>query len=263
MKTGRARGFLSNLRTSDKIILGVVAAMLVATIALNILERCGLSLLNAPVMLFLPILALFALVGWGVYALIRRIRNNVAKIAAGGVGVLVLFGALILVFAYLSFVAYTAMPHHYRTVTDPNGGHRLAIIWRFDSDPERNEASVNERIAARLEAYPDSDPETVADDVTVAFEAYPQVLGLFYRTNADVEGQVFLAYTGNIAPLSVIESAEAEEPAEGEAAEEAQVIETPHGTMMMEWLDDNTTAHFYVQDPGVAEGGECTVRFDR
>ena len=30
---------------------------------------------------------------------------------------------------------------------------------------------------------------------------------------------------------------------------------------MLEWLDDEATAHFYVKDPGTAEGGECTVRF--
>ena len=31
--------------------------------------------------------------------------------------------------------------------------------------------------------------------------------------------------------------------------------------MMLEWLEDNTVAHFYVKDPGTAEGVECTLRF--
>ena len=35
----------------------------------------------------------------------------------------------------------------------------------------------------------------------------------------------------------------------------------PIGTMMLEWLEDDTVAHFYVENAGVAEGGECTVRF--
>lgn len=257
MKPSKTKGLLSSFRTSDKIILGVIAAVVLATAVLSVLERCGLSLINAPVTLFLPVFALFALVGWGAYALIRRIHGRVTKIVAGGAVAMLLLVVLMLGFTYLSFVTYTAMPHHYKTVNDPDGGHRLAIMWRFDSDAERNEASVEARKAARLESYPDSDPDTIADDVSVAFEAYPQVLGLFYRANAAVEGKVYLAYTGNIVPLNTVEGAE------DEGAENAQVIETPHGTMMLEWLDDNATAHFYVQDPGVAEGGECTVRFDR
>ena len=33
------------------------------------------------------------------------------------------------------------------------------------------------------------------------------------------------------------------------------------GTMMVEWLEDESVAHFYVDNPGVAEGGELFVRF--
>ena len=286
--------FLSAFRRSDKIILGVIAAMVAATVILNLLSRFGLTLINQPIMLFLPIVALLALVGWGAFALIRRIKSRAVKVAVGGFAVLALLMLVTLGFTYLSFVTYTAMPHAYKTLTDPDGGHPLVLMWEFDSDAERNEQSVTDRKAARLEAYPDSDPETLADDVTVAFTAYPKaLLGLFYRSNADVEGKVFLAYTGNIAAMNVIEpaateaaeaTAQAEPTRESESAGQAEavssegadarataqpepaaepvVIQTPHGTMMMEWLEDNTVAHFYVKDPGVAEGGECFVRFN-
>lgn len=269
--------FFSALRRSDKIVLGVIAAMVAATVILNVLSRCGLTLINEPVMLFLPIVALLALIGWGAFALIRRIKSRGVKIAVGGFAVLAMLVLVTLGFTYLSFVTYTAMPHAYKTLTDPDGKHPLVVMWQFDSDAERNETSVADRKAARLEAYPDSDPETLADDVTVAFTAYPKaLLGLFYRSNADVEGKVFLAYTGNIAAMNVIEPAAPEDGAEStetpaeteatgaepEAEAEPQVIQTPHGTMMMEWLEDNTVAHFYVKDPGTAEGGECTVRFE-
>ena len=247
--------FLSALRRSDKILLGIVTALFVATIILNVMQRCGLSLINAPVILFLPIAALLLLIAWGGWALIRRIQSRVARIAAGVIGALALLLVVTLGVTYLSFVAYTALPHAYKTVTDPEGGHPLVVMWQFDSDAERNETSVAERTAARLEAYPDSSPDTTPDDVTVAFSAYPKALGLFYRSKADVEGKVFLAYTGNIAAKDVIQ------PEEGSDAE-PQVVETPHGTMMLEWLEDNAVAHFYVKDPGTAEGGECTVRFE-
>lgn len=289
--------FLAALRRSDKIILGIVAAMVVATVALNLLKRFGLTLINEPIMLFLPIAALLVLVGWGAFALIRRIQSRGVKVAVGGFAVLALIVLVTLGFTYLSFVTYTAMPHAYKTLTDPDGKHPLVVMWAFDSDPERNEQSVEARKAARLEAYPDSDPQTLADDVTVAFTAYPKaLLGLFYRSSADVEGKVFLAYTGNIAAMNVIEaqpaaqaeataeteasaepeataeaaqaeavslaSADAQATAEAEPAAEPVVIQTPHGTMMLEWLEDNTVAHFFVKDPGTAEGGECMVRFE-
>ena len=282
---------LSRLRRSDKIILGIIAALLVVIVILNVMDRVGLKLVNAPLMLYLPILALLALVGWGAFALIRRIKGRVTKVVVGSCVVMVTMIALLVGFTYLGLVTYTAMPHAYKTLSDPSGAHKLVVLWRFDDDVERNEQSIQARKEARLAAYPDSDTETVADDVTVAFDAYPTALGgLFYRANAGVEGEVYLAYTGNIVPMNTVAEtvaateapaktkalaatdapADAEPEAVGTAAEapaettaEVEIIDTPHGTMMLEWLDDGTAAHFYVQDPGVAEGGECTVRFGK
>ena len=286
MKEENNSSLLSRLRRSDKIILGVISLLLLVTVVLGILDRCGISLINTPIMLFLPVMALFGLICWGAYALIRRMRSGVVKIVAGICVAMVMFLLMALAVTYLSFVTYTVMPHQYKVLADPEGKHRLVVLWRFDTDAEHNEATIEARKAARLEAYPESDPETTPDDICVSFDAYPRVLGMFYRSKADVEGTVSLAYTGNIVPMDTLkpaaqeaaETAETAEPAETaegaasteapvstEAAEpvEVQVIETPHGTMMLEWLDDNKTAHFYVKDPGVAEGGECTVRFAR
>jgi len=246
--------FFSRFRTSDKVILGVVTMLVLATIVLNILQACGLTLINQAITLFVPVVALFVLVAWGVYALIRRISSRGVRLTVGVVAAMLAMLVAMVGYTYMSFVAFTVLPHHYRTMTDANGGHSMAVLWRFESDADHNEASIAERKAARLEAYPDSGEDTRGDDFTVAFQAYPRVAGLFYRSNADVQGKVYLAYTGNVAGLDVIQ------PAEGSDAEPV-TIQTPHGTMMLEWLDDNATAHFYVKDPGVAEGGECTVRF--
>ena len=246
--------FLSRMRTSDKVLLGVVTVLLVLTIVLNILQGFGLSLINQPVMLFVPVLALFVLVAWGFYALVRRISSRGVRLTVGIVAAMLAMLVMIVGYTYLSFLTYTVMPHKYSTLTDADGGHRMVVLWQFDMDSEHSEASIAQRKAARLEAYPDSGEDTRGDDFIVTFQAYPQVAGLFYRSKADVQGKVYLAYTGNVGQMDYIE------PAEGSDAEPV-VIKTPHGTMMLEWLDDNSTAHFYVKDPGVAEGGECTVKF--
>lgn len=275
MKSSK-KGFLGRFRTLDKVILGVISALVLVTVVLNAMDRFGLKLVNASLMLYLPVVTLLALVGWGAYALIRRMKGRVAKIAVGSLAVMLVMIAVMVGFAYLSLVTYTALPHAYKTLADSSGKHKVVVLWQFDSDAERNESSIEARKQARLEAYPDSDPETIGDDVTVVFEAYPSALmGLFYRANADVEGRVYLAYTKNVAPMNAIETpAETAAPtAAADGGEEeavgaqataepaqARLIDTPHGTLMLEWPDADT-AHFYVQDAGVAEGGEITVRF--
>ena len=284
--------FFSRLSTVDKIVLGVIALLAVVTVILNILDGAGLKLSNAPLMLYLPIVALVALVVWGGTALIRRINGKVTKIVVGSCAVMVLMIALMVGFTYLSLVTYTALPHAYKTLSDPSGKHTLLVLWQFDADSQRNEESIQQRKDARRALYPETTEETIAD-VTVAFEAYPLALGgLFYRSNADAEGRVYLAYTGNVAPMNSLESAlptpaptgaaattaapaETEAPVETAAPAETaaaaataeaapvELIDTPHGTMMLEWLDDDTTAHFYVKDPGTAEGGEYTLRLGK
>ncbi len=246
--------FLSRLRTSDKVLLGVVTLLLVVTIILNILQACGLSLINQAVMLYVPVLALFALVAWGIFALVRRISSRGVRLTVGIVAAML--GMLVMMVGYTWFYSFTLMmyPHEYKPKSPLPGNHNLVVLWQFDTDVEHSEASIAQRKAARLEAYPDSGEDDRADDYTVIFRVYPRVAGIFYRSNVDVEGKVYLACTGNVIPLDVIQ------PAEGSDAEPV-TIETPHGTMMLEWLDDNSTAHFYVKDPGTAEGGECTVKF--
>ena len=71
-------------------------------------------------------------------------------------------------------------------------------------------------------------------------------LGLFYRSKADVEGEIWL----------IVDTA-AEPAGEDGARQEAPA----RGTLMVEWQEEESVAHFYVDGPGVGEGGECTVRF--
>ena len=231
------------LRSSDKIVLGIIAVMIVLIIALNIMQSNGLSLINGALMLYLPVLSMFVQVGWVAYALIRRISRGTVKLIVGCLVGFAMFLVLMLGFTYVSFLANVTIPRQYTKLKSPSGEHTLVVLRILDPNEER----IEQRKAARLAADPDGNQEIIAADWGYIYRAYPQgFLGLFYRSNADVEGEVYLTYRDGIAHIAE----------EGETAEPE-----PIGAMMLEWLDDGNTAHFYVDNPGVAEGGECFVRF--
>ena len=51
-------------------------------------------------------------------------------------------------------------------------------------------------VTGEYEFDPEGDPEIIADDWCYRFTAYPSAGRFFYRNNADVEGQVTIAYSG-------------------------------------------------------------------
>lgn len=242
MKKDHSERWRPALRTADKVILGVLGVLVVLIIALSIFQRCGLMPVNGAIVLYLPVLALFVLVGWGIYALVRRIGNHTVKLVVGGVLAMLAVLLLVVVFTYISYMAFYVIPQRYTAVASPSGEHKVLVMRTFDTDEAHTEA----RKAARLEANPGDDPEEDRiEDLGYVYRAYPQVLGIFYKANADVEGEVYLA----------IDAIATEEGAD------VQATDAPHGTLMVEWLDDGATAHFFVDQPGVAEGGDCYVRF--
>ena len=226
----------------DKVLLGAMAVMSVVLIVVSVLQRCGLSMINGTLMLYLPMIGVLVLVGWLAYRLVRKIKNRTVKVAVTVVLALVLALGMVLVSSYLSFMAALTVPQRFAMLTSPSGKHKVVVMRQVDTDESR----LNARRAARLEADPDGDAEYVLQDYGYVYRAYPTALGLFYRTNADVEGEVYLAVD---APA---------EPAEEDGVQK----EAPaHGTLMVEWLEEESVAHFYVDSPAVGEGGECTVRF--
>lgn len=237
MKSKQGRRFsLSAMRMSDKIILGALATLVVVLIVLSIMQRCGLSLINGALMMYLPFVALFLLIGWGVYALVRRLKNRVAKIAVTSLAVLAIFLGVVWVFTGLASLVFFVVPQRYAVVKSPSGARELVVLRVFDSDQDR----VSARQAARLAANPDSPEALRPGDLCQIYSAFPRALGVFYRSNADVEGELRLAYSDPASP------------------EEGAL---PVGTLKLEWLDDEATAHFFVEDPGPEEGGDLYVRF--
>lgn len=232
-----------SLNTADKVILGILGALAVVIIAVNVMYRCGLALINGAVMMDLPLIALAVLVGWGGYALIRRIRKPVVRTVVASLAALLMLVAVVLVVSYASYVSYYTVPQKYATVRSPSGARKVVVMRGFDIDSARSD----QRKAARLEADPEGSQDLAPEDIIMLYRAYPEVLGLFYRVDADVEGEVCLAYADGAAAGD----------GDGSAAEAPA-----HGTLMVDWLDDEATAHFYAENPGVAEGGDCYVRFE-
>lgn len=215
-----------NLSTGDR-AAGVIAILLVVAMAvLAVLRSMHIELIRGEFMLFIPFLLVFLALGWGVSAIVRRIARPTLRTVVGVVLSLALVFLAMVAFSYLSFVATLTVPQAYNRVTSPSGARRLVVLRRLDDDEER----VQARRDARLEADPESDPEIIADDWCYAFTAYPTAGGIFYRSDADVEGAITIAYASG-------------------------------GTLMVEWSDDEREAHFFVEGPGVGEGGDVYVRF--
>ena len=233
-----------NLRQSDKILLVVAAVLLVVIILLHVLNAFGLALINGALSLYLPMLLLFVLLGWGVYALIRRARRKVVKTVLTSVSIMVGLVALILAFTYVAYLSYYTVPQKYAILASPTGARKVAVMRVFDVNGDRTEA----RRAARYEAAPETGEALIPEDVMVIYKAYPRVLGLFYNAKASVEGEVYLAY---------------EQPTVPSADEAAKTPVQPagHGRLMVEWLDDEAAVRLYTEDAGVSEGGECVLTF--
>ena len=270
MKKKESRTRFFTLRPSDKLVLCLIAVMVLVIIVLSIMQRAGLSLIRGELMVFLPFLALAVLVGWGAVALLRLIRNRTAKTIVSAVVILALVVVAALAFLYVSFMTTITVPQRYATLTSPNGTHKLVVLRTLDPDTDRIEA----RRAARLANDPDGSQEIIAADWGYIYRPYPVAMGVFYRNNANLDGEVYLTYDGAMAADEGTEAADTDttaeseatsstddtaEPAAAEDAANAQIVR--RGTLMMEWLDENTV-HFFVQDPGVSEGGECTLSFE-
>ena len=209
----------------DRVAAVALALLIVLNIALNILQRAHLSLIHGEVYLFLPLLTVFLLLGWGASALFRRIGNRTAKVVVGIVLGLVLFAVVIFGFSYVSFVATVTIPQQFTVVKSP-AGKRLVVLRRLDTEEDR----INARRDARIAADPEGDPEITVSDWGYVFKAYPRVAGLFYRDDVESEGEVVIGYASD-------------------------------ATLMVEWAETGDQARFYVENPQEQDGGELIVKY--
>ena len=208
------------------IFLAAIGVLTLLLVVLSVMYRNGIALIQGEVLLFLPFIIGLLFPAWGLYALHAHIRRKGLRIALTLILGLALFMLLVLGFSYLNFVGVFTVPRQCGVVRSPDGAHTMVVLRQMDGDPEHMEV----RRDARLAADPEADPELGAADYTYIYAAYPRVAGMFYSTKVDTEGEIRMGYTSE-------------------------------AKLMVEWLDDNQTAHFFIENPEPGDEGEWTVRF--
>ena len=210
------------LTGGDRIVVWVLLVLLVLTVVLMVLNMMNLRLVAGELYLFLPTMVLLLLIGWGGSALWRRMKPGGARKAVGAVLLIVMSLVVMVTVSLVSMFASINVPHKYFTVS--NEGHSLVVMRALDGNEER----FNARHDARLAAYPDSNPELIAEDWGYAYTAFkPALMGLFYRPDTLLEGEVYIGYTSK-------------------------------AELMAEWEGD--VGHFFIKNPEIGDEGEMRAK---
>ena len=216
------------LSRSTVAVLCVIGALAVFSVALSMLYRSGIALINGSLLLFLPFFIAYALMAWGAFKLYKRVQRRAARIAVlAGLGS-VMFILLVLGFSYLSLMGSVTLPSQTGLVRSPDGSRTLVVLRQLDADEERMEL----RRAARLAEDPEGDPELTYADYGYLYAAYPRVAHFFYDVRVEAEGELHMGY-------------------------ESQA------TLMVEWLDDDTRARFFIENPEPGDEGEWIVSLEK
>ena len=211
------------LNTVDKIILVVLAVLMVAMTALSIMSRCGLMLINGSLYILGAFAGIALILFWVGYALVRRIKKRTTRMAVTILLAVVLFILITIAVAFISMFTSLTIPVEFDTVV--KGERQVVILRGYDVNEERMELRYQERISNN----PDGNTELSLEDYGFCYYAYPKVMGIFYRADADVEGEIYISQNSD-------------------------------ATLMIEWPDENT-ARLFVSDPGLCDGGEWYLRY--
>jgi len=210
------------LTGGDRIVAWTLMVMVALTIALVVLNALNLRLVAGELYLFLPMMVLLLLIGWGGSALWRRMRPGTVRKVVGAVLIAAMALVVMLALSFTTMFAGINVPRKYITLT--NEGHSLVVLRALDSDQTR----IDARYAARREADPESNPEMTAEDWGYTYTAYkPALLGLFYKPDTLLEGEVHIGYVSK-------------------------------AELMVEWEDD--VGHFFIKNPQAGDEGEMRAR---
>lgn len=221
MKENKSKTRFS-LTGGDRIVAFVLMFLVIVSLALAGLDALGLSLVFGELYLFLPMTAALLLVGWGLSALWRRLKNRVVRYIVGALMILLMTLLLTLALTYGGLYSGLTLPKQYAVVSDD--GHSLVVLRVLDPDQSR----IDARHAARLAADPGGDSEITAEDWGYTYTAYARAgLGLFYRPDSLIEGEVHIGYASR-------------------------------AELMVEWMDG--VGHFFIKNPEIGDDGEMRAR---
>lgn len=217
-KKERRTGFTGG----DRIVLYMLLALAIAIVVVLVLNGLSMRLVAGELYLFLPLAVVLLLLGWGVSLLWRRMKPGALRKAVGAVLVVAMLILVMLATTYVTLFAGMNIPRKFAVVS--NDGHSLLVMRVLDSDEGRIEA----RHAARLAADPESDQAVTTADWGFTYLAYaPKVMGLFYRPDSLIEGEVHIGYASK-------------------------------AELMVEWEDD--VGHFFIKNPETGDDGEMRAK---
>lgn len=232
---------LNNFSFKKCITRGVLISLCVAVgsgivqLALELFKRNGLELINEAIYYVFSGITMTA-ASLALMLFLRRIPRTAYVRRMFTILVVVMIATIwMTVYMWMPY-----LPYHYATCE--NAGNKVAIMRHFTLNEEisarLNEASaayMAEAEAAAAEAQANGEaveevPNTVTDtELLCSYAAYPVKMGIFFDTNADIEGNVYTLFGAT----SV--------------------------TIRIDWPQDNV-AHLYVEG---AEGeGESTTTLD-
>lgn len=211
------------LNTVDKVILIVLIVLMVLMAAVSIMSRFGLMLINGSLYILGAFAGLVILLGWGGYVLVRVFKKRSTRLVMGTLVSVVIFLLTVVGVSFITMFSAISIPSEFDTVV--NGDRKVVILKGYDIDEERMALRFNERAKQNPGVEITESPE----DYGFCYYAFPKAMGIFYRADADVEGEVYIG-------------------------------QNSQARLMIEWTDENT-AHLFVDNPGIADGGDWYLRY--
>jgi len=211
------------LNKVDKIIIVILLVLMLAMAALSIMSRFGYVLINGSLYILGGFAGIVIILGWGGYRIVRIFKSRNTRLVVGTLASVALLVLITIGTTFISMFASFSIPAEFDTIV--NGEKKVVILRGFDVNEDR----VILRRDARIANDPESPKEEISSDFGYCYYAYPKALGIFYRADAETEGEIYVAQES-----------------------EAQ--------LMIEWPDENT-AHLFIENAGVGEGGDWYVYF--
>lgn len=223
MNEQKKAGFRFRLNKVDRIILIVLIALMLALAVLSIVSRFGLILIKGSLYTLGAFASLAILLGWGCYALVRIFKKRSMRMVMGTLAAVVMFLLITVGASLISVFSSISIPVEFDTIV--HGDKKVVILKGYDLDEDRMALRKEER----LKNDPTAETEETAEDYGYRYYAYPKVMGIFYRADANVEGEIYVGQ-----------------------ASQAQ--------LMIEWLDENT-AHLFIENSEIGDGGDFYLRY--